>query len=74
MLLISSELPELINLSSRVLVLPRGQVVGEVARSEANQDKILRLMTGLDASDSLATAELSGTGAQRHQAMAEHLR
>jgi ABC-type sugar transport system ATPase subunit len=46
-LLISSELPELIALSSRVLVLRAGQVVGEVPREEATQDTLLRLMTGL---------------------------
>ncbi|HEY4306080.1 MAG TPA: sugar ABC transporter ATP-binding protein [Gemmatimonadaceae bacterium] len=46
-LLISSELPELLNLSSRILVLRRGRMVGEVGRAEANQDALLRLMTGL---------------------------
>jgi ABC-type sugar transport system ATPase subunit len=46
-LVISSELPELINLSSRVLVLRSGHVVGEVPREEATQDHLLRLMTGL---------------------------
>jgi len=46
-LLISSELPELINLSSRILVLRRGQLVGEMSRAEASQDALLRLMTGL---------------------------
>jgi ABC-type sugar transport system ATPase subunit len=46
-LLISSELPELINLSSRIVVLRRGRLVGELARGEANQDTLLRLMTGL---------------------------
>ena len=73
-LLISSELPELINLSTRVLVLRRGRVVGEVARADANQDRILRLMTGLGASRSVVASELLDAGAQRHQAMAEHLR
>src|SRR5215218_1280657 len=46
-LLISSELPELINLSSRILVLRAGRVVGEVRREDATQDTLLRLMTGL---------------------------
>ena len=46
-LLISSELPELLNLSSRILVLASGSLVGEVPRGEANQDTLLRLMTGL---------------------------
>ena len=46
-LLISSELPELLALSSRVLVLRAGRAVGELRREEATQDALLRLMTGL---------------------------
>jgi ABC-type sugar transport system ATPase subunit len=47
-LLISSELPELLNLSTRILVLRAGRIVGEVDREHATQDGLLRLMTGLD--------------------------
>ena len=47
-LLISSELPELLALSSRILVLREGRLRGELARADATQDKLLRLMTGLD--------------------------
>jgi ABC-type sugar transport system ATPase subunit len=50
-LLISSELPELIALSSRILVLRRGRVVGEVTRAEATQAGTLRMMAGLDRHD-----------------------
>jgi len=46
-LLISSELPELLNLSDRILVLRAGRMVGEVARVEASQERLLRLMAGL---------------------------
>ena len=46
-LLISSELPELINLSTRILVLRNGRIVGEVSRADATQDGLLRLMTGV---------------------------
>ena len=46
-LLISSELPEVINLSGRILVLREGRVVGEVPRERASQDSLLRLMAGL---------------------------
>lgn len=46
-LLISSELPELINLSSRIVVLREGRVMGEVRRDEVTQDGLLRLMAGL---------------------------
>jgi ABC-type sugar transport system ATPase subunit len=47
-LLISSELPELLNLSTRILVLRAGRIVGEVARAEANQEVLLRMMAGLE--------------------------
>lgn len=47
MLVISSELPELINVSSRVLVLRDGQFTGEMSRNDATQERLLRLMAGL---------------------------
>jgi ABC-type sugar transport system ATPase subunit len=46
--LISSELPELLNLSTRILVLREGRLVGELSRSHATQDGLLRLMAGLE--------------------------
>lgn len=48
-LLISSELPELLTLSSRILVLREGRLRGEVSRAGATQDGLLRMMAGLDA-------------------------
>jgi ABC-type sugar transport system ATPase subunit len=48
-LLISSELPEVVALSSRVLVLRAGRVVGEVPRDRATPETLIRLMTGLEA-------------------------
>ena len=47
-LLISSELPELLSLSTRILVLRAGRLVGEVAAAGATQDGLLRLMAGID--------------------------
>jgi ABC-type sugar transport system ATPase subunit len=47
-LLISSELPELLSLSSRVLVLRNGNLRGELSRAHATQSAVLRLMAGLD--------------------------
>jgi ABC-type sugar transport system ATPase subunit len=47
-LLISSELPEILTLASRILVLRGGRVVGELTREQATQDRLLRLMAGLD--------------------------
>jgi ribose transport system ATP-binding protein len=46
-LVISSELPEVISLSHRILVIRRGRVVAEVPRADATQDGLLRLMAGV---------------------------
>lgn len=46
-LLISSELPEILRLCGRILVLRGGRVTGTVARAQATQDGLLRLMAGL---------------------------
>jgi ABC-type sugar transport system ATPase subunit len=46
-LLISSELPELLNVASRILVLREGRLVGELTREEATQDRLLRMMSGV---------------------------
>jgi ABC-type sugar transport system ATPase subunit len=46
-LLISSELPEVINLSTRILVLRNGHIIGEVSRANASQETLMRLMAGL---------------------------
>ncbi len=52
-ILISSELPELLNLSSRILVLREGRIRGEVSRDRADQDVLLRMMTGLENSEAV---------------------
>jgi ABC-type sugar transport system ATPase subunit len=46
-LLISSELPEVISLSHRILVIRAGRLVAEVPRIEATQEGLLRLMAGV---------------------------
>ena len=46
-LLISSELPEILTLSQRILVLRAGRIVGEMTQAQATQDGLLRLMAGL---------------------------
>ncbi len=48
-LLISSELPEVLHLSSRILVLRDGRLVGEMPRAQASQDALMRLMAGVAA-------------------------
>jgi ABC-type sugar transport system ATPase subunit len=46
-LLISSELPEVLALSHRILVMRQGEFVAEVPHADATQEKLLRLMAGV---------------------------
>jgi rhamnose transport system ATP-binding protein len=45
-LMISSELPEILGMSDRVAVMHEGRIVGVVDRAEATQEKILNLALG----------------------------
>ena len=45
-LMISSELPEILGMSDRVLVMFRGRLVGELTRSEASEERIAHYATG----------------------------
>ncbi|MCL1795922.1 MAG: D-xylose ABC transporter ATP-binding protein, partial [Clostridia bacterium] len=44
--MISSELPEIIGVSDRILVMCEGKIVGELTREEATQEKIMTYATG----------------------------
>ncbi|MCY7358927.1 MAG: sugar ABC transporter ATP-binding protein [Rudanella sp.] len=44
-ILISSELPELLSLSDRILVLRDGQLTGEFTRAEATEERIMNVAT-----------------------------
>jgi len=45
-LMISSELPEVLGVSDRILVMREGRVVAELTRAEATQDRIMQAATG----------------------------
>jgi len=45
-LMISSELPEIMGISDRILVMHEGRITGEFRREEATQDKIMLCATG----------------------------
>jgi rhamnose transport system ATP-binding protein len=45
-LLISSELPEVLGMADRVLVMHEGRLTGEFSRAEADQESIMRAATG----------------------------
>jgi len=42
-LVVSSELPEVLGLSDRIYVMAHGQISGEVSRAEATEESILAL-------------------------------
>jgi rhamnose transport system ATP-binding protein len=50
-LMISSELPEVLGVADRILVLHEGRLTGEFARADATEDKIMRAATGQAAKD-----------------------
>ena len=45
-LMISSDLPEILGMSDRILVMHRGRIAGELAAEEATQAKVLSLALG----------------------------
>ncbi len=45
-LMISSELPEVLGMADRVLVLREGRLTAELSRADANEDSIMRAATG----------------------------
>jgi ABC-type sugar transport system ATPase subunit len=45
-LMISSELPEVLNLSTRVMVMRNGRIAGMLDRAEATQERVMQLMAG----------------------------
>ena len=46
-LLISSDLPEIIGMSDRIVVMRQGHVVGEVAGGEATEERLLSIASGV---------------------------
>ena len=46
-LLVSSELPEILGLSDRILVMRAGRIVGRFARAEATEERLLAAAAGL---------------------------
>ncbi|MEZ5670327.1 MAG: sugar ABC transporter ATP-binding protein [Alphaproteobacteria bacterium] len=52
---ISSELPEILTISDRIVTMRGGRITGEIARSEATEEKLMRMMT-LSTAPARATA------------------
>ena len=45
-IMISSDLPEVMSVSDRIVVVREGQIAGEVMKADASQEKIMNLATG----------------------------
>ncbi|ANS75915.1 D-ribose transporter ATP-binding protein [Paenibacillus yonginensis] len=45
-IMVSSELPEVLGMSDRIVVVHEGRITGELSREEATQEKIMTLATG----------------------------
>lgn len=46
-IMISSELPEILGMSDRIMVMYEGRITGEVSREEASQELIMRYASDL---------------------------
>jgi ABC-type sugar transport system ATPase subunit len=59
-LMISSELPEVLNLSTRVIVMRNGRLVANLDRSEATAERVLKMMTGCGETAASSAGEPGG--------------
>jgi ABC-type sugar transport system ATPase subunit len=59
-ILISSELPEVLNMSDRILVVAEGEIVGELSRDEATQERCLELAS-IKSSRAPARSDVTGS-------------
>ncbi len=50
-IMISSELPEVLGMSDRILVMHEGRIAGELSRQDATQERIMHLATGGDSAE-----------------------
>ena len=53
-LMISSELPEVIGMCDRILVMHEGRIAAEILHSEATQEKVMHYATGGDGAGAVA--------------------
>ncbi len=65
--IISSELPEILGICDRVLVMHNGSIAGELDRSQATQEKILRYAAGLETEQGDIATALAGERLYEHE-------
>ena len=67
-LMISSELPEVLGMADRVLVMHEGRITGELSRAEANEESVIRLATGAIEAEARVTPPPAATARGRARA------
>lgn len=45
-IMVSSDLPEILGVSDRIIVMHEGKITGQLSRAEANQESVMQLATG----------------------------
>ncbi|SUN43973.1 D-xylose ABC transporter ATP-binding protein [Streptococcus dysgalactiae subsp. dysgalactiae] len=45
-IMVSSDLPEVLGVSDRIMVMHEGRIAGQLSREEASQEKVMQLATG----------------------------
>ncbi len=60
-IMISSELPEILGMSDRILVMSRGRIMGELNHAEATEERILKLAIGEGVQPQAQTAQAEGS-------------
>ena len=59
-ILISSDLPEVLAMSDRILVLHEGRITAEISRSDATEERVMFAATGNLASDPVEAGGIDG--------------
>jgi L-arabinose transport system ATP-binding protein len=62
-LMVSSELPEVLGLADRIIVMQNGRITGELARAEATEEGVLALAMADDLSDLVVGLQTETSGA-----------
>src|SRR5437763_291674 len=60
-IMISSELPEVLGMSDRVLIMHEGHKVGELSRDQATPEHVMTLMTGEQTGEQTVTPTVTPT-------------
>ena len=54
LIMISSELPELIGMCDRMYVMAKGEITGELQREEFSQEAIMKFATGFEKQEAIS--------------------